>query len=173
MEDPRKFRQEAWGDLVTGLIMLAVVAVGSVYVAGNPELIGASYGSDPGPGLLPILLLVILGLLALTMVPMAFVRILRTGGWKGIPLPTGEEPLSFPWFPLVLVLFLLLYALLLVQFGFIATTLALTLVVLTAIGWQDQGRPNRWHMGLYALEAVALTLGVWVIFEKLINIPLP
>jgi hypothetical protein len=168
MENPREGRRDAIGDLVTGIVMLAVVAVGSWSLWHNAELTELDYGADPGPGLLPEILLALLGVLAAAMVLWALFR-LRAGP----RLPAGEPRRPLPWFPFLLVGVLVVYSQVMALFGFIPTTLAVTALFLVSIHAQEHGRPGWRALAVGAVEAVAITLATWVVFEKFIHIPLP
>ena len=62
--DERRRRSVAWGDLVTGLILLGATAVGAWSLLGNETLHEFDFGSDPGPALVPSLLLALLAVSA-------------------------------------------------------------------------------------------------------------
>ena len=79
-------RSVARGDLVTGLILLGAAAVGAWNLLGNQTLREFDYGADPGPGLVPSLLLVLLAVCAAALALRGLM-----GMWRRVPGPEPED----------------------------------------------------------------------------------
>lgn len=163
-------RSVAWGDLVTGLILLGATAAGAASLLGNETLHEFDFGADPGPGLVPSLLLVLLGVCAAALVLRAIF-----GLWRRIPVsvPENAPGVRRIAYPTLLVATLCLYALGMPAVGFLPATLAFTCLWSVLIGRQEAGVPTIGSAAVWIGEALAITAAVYVVFAWFIKVPLP
>ena len=163
-------RSVGWGDLVTGLILLGATAAGAGSLLGNETLHEFDFGADPGPGLVPSLLLVLLGVCAAALVLRAIF-----GPWRRIPtsVPGNAPGVRRIAYPTLLVATLCLYALGMPAVGFLPATLAFTCLWSVLIGRQETGAPTIGSALLWMGEALAITAAVYVVFAWFIKVPLP
>ena len=80
MTDTEAEGRSAALDFAAGVVLFAISAVGTWSLSTNRFIIPGSYGNDPGPGLLPAILLGLLGLFSVTMMAMAGVKLVRLRG---------------------------------------------------------------------------------------------
>ena len=153
-------------------MLFAVSAVGAWSLSGNRFIVAESYGNDPGPGLLPIILLALLGLFSLAMITMAVARLRRLRGTRN----DSRQPRA-AWrtflVPALLVVTLLFYAQSMTELGFLETTGTFAVFWTVAIGMQDSGWPDARRLAIWLLEGAAICAGIYAIFAWFINIPLP
>ena len=164
-------RSVARGDLtvITGLILLGATAIGAWSLLGNEALTAFDYGADPGPGLVPELLLVLLGVCAAALALRGLM-----GLRQAVPEPKTQEPSARRIvYPSLLVVTVFLYALGLPAAGFLAATIVFTGLWSILIGRQEAGVLTIKSSALFAVEALAITAGVYVVFAELIKVPLP
>jgi hypothetical protein len=165
-------RRTAQLDFATGMAILGACGVGAWSLAGNRVLYDFDYGADPGPGLVPALLLAVLVLCAVVMIMIATVRLwIERGGaiiaaanrmnWKFLVLPTGMTAS------------LLLYAWSVAQLGFLPSTMVFALLWCLLIGLQDNPRLTPRDLIVVAVEAFAISGGIYLVFVKLIEVQLP
>lgn len=129
------------------------------------------WGADPGPGLVPALLLALLGLGALGL-------ILRGGvALRGTPKQTEAGAVSAmirPYLlPLAMVLFLIVYSQAMIAVGFLPATAVFASVWSILIAWQDGRRRNLRGIALFVAEGLAITFFIYFAFERIIGVPLP
>ncbi len=159
--------RSATGDLAAGAVLLVVASVGGWTLFADPLLVSEDYGSDPGPGLLPRLLLALLAAGALGLIVTGALRLRSTtpglsgGAWRGFIVPT------------LLVATMLIYSQTLVPLGFLPTTLVFAVFWTILFGIQEWGAPRARSSFLRVVEGLAITGGVYVVFAWLIKIPLP
>ncbi len=172
MADAEAEGRSAAGDLAAGVVLFAVSAVGAWSLSTNRFIVAESYGNDPGPGLLPAILLALLGLFSLTMMALAGVRLVRLHDNRNDSRPTRDG-----WrttvVPATLVVTLLAYAQSMVVLGFLETTAAFAVLWTVAIGIQDNGRPDARQLAIWLVEGAAICAGIYVVFAWFIKIPLP
>ena len=163
-------RAVARGDLVTGLILLGATAVGAWSLLGNETLREFDYGADPGPGLVPSLLLILLGVCAAALALRGLVGLRRR-----VPVPEPREPLGARRivYPALLVATLCLYVLGMPAVGFIPATVLFTGLWSILIGRQETGVLTIRSTALRLVEALAITAAVYVVFAWFIKVPLP
>ena len=182
-------RSVARGDLATGLVLLAAAAACAWSLLGNDELTAFDYGADPGPGLVPELLLVVLGSFAAALALKGLVGLRRAArearetDRRGTPPGAGAtggdtsgrtaSDVRRGTYPSLLVATLLLYALGLPVAGFVAATVVFTGLWSILLGRQEAGELAIGSSALFAIEALAITSGVYVVFAWLIKVPLP
>lgn len=165
-------RQEAKGDIVVGIVLLVICAVGTWSLISNRIISDFDYGSDPGPGLVPALLLSVLALCAVTMVGSSTIKLYQFGksdstvkgkgtGWRSLLLPA------------LFIISLLVYSQTMESVGFIVTTVSFATIWCVLIGLQDEGKPVWSKYLLYVIEGVLIMAVVYTLFAKLIQVPLP
>lgn len=172
MVDAGPERRSAAGDLAGGVVLFAISAVSAWSLSANRFIVAGSYGDDPGPGLLPAILLALLGLFSLAMIGLAVARLVRLRG----TLDDSRQPRD-AWrtflIPALFVVTLLIYAQSMMALGFLETTGAFAVFWTIAIGMQDTGRPDARRLAIWLLEGAAICAGIYAIFAWFINIPLP
>lgn len=171
MNESREKRSQAKKDVVTGLVLCAVTAFLGWSLFTNDSIVGADFGADPGPGLVPALLLRLLGLCALAMIAVGLKNLWQvrkteprrssTASWKALLLPG------------LLTATMIVYLWALQVIGFLLITAVFTLCWMFVIGIYDDGRPTKRAVIRYVVHAVAVTVVVYVVFTKLIHVPLP
>ena len=174
-------RTVARGDLATGIVLVAAAGVGAFSLLGNDELTAFDYGADPGPGLVPELLLAVLGAFAVGLVLRGFFGLRRAAPepGRGGDSPAGGETghiasgVRRSATPSLLVATLLVYALGLPAAGFVTATIVFTLLWSILLGRQEAGKLAFGSTTLFAVEALAITAGVYAVFAWLIKVPLP
>jgi len=172
MDDTAQLRHAARVDIGIALVLLAVCAMGTWSLANSTVLYDFDFGSDPGPGLVPALLIAILAGCALIMLGLSGSRLWRTkaAGDPGERIASSAKSLILP---ALMTIALLLYAEMLEAIGFLETTIVFTALWCLLIGIQDDGKPTPRRLVLYAAEAIAITGGIYLVFAKLIHVPLP
>ncbi len=172
MADGEAEDRSAAGDLAAGVVLFAVSAVGAWSLSTNRFIVAESYGNDPGPGLLPTILLTLLGLFSLAMMALAGARLARLRG-NG----TDTQPKRGRWrttvVPALLVVTLLAYVQSMELLGFLETTASFAVLWTVAIGIQDNGRPDARRLAIWLVEGAAICAGIYAIFAWFIKIPLP
>lgn len=157
----------ATGDLAAGVVLLAVASVGGWSLLGDPFLMDEDYGSDPGPGLLPILMLVLLAAGALGLMVSGAVRLRSatpsswSGAWRRFAVP------------ILLVATMVVYSQTFVPLGFLPTTLVFAVCWTIVFAIQEWGAPGARSIFLRVIEGLAITGGVYAVFAWLIKVPLP
>lgn len=172
MVDVGAERRSAAGDLTAGIVLLVVSTVGAWSLSTNKFVVGVDYGNDPGPGLLPAILLTLLALSSIVMMGIASVKLLRlrrTETESGLHANAGYPLLV----PTLMIIALLAYTLSMTELGFLETTITFAVFWTVAIGVQDYGRPDVWRLAIWLLEGSAICAGVYVVFAWFIKIPLP
>lgn len=165
-------KRSAAGNLAAGFVLLMVSLVGMWSLSTNEFVIGVDHGNDPGPGLLPALLL---GLLALSSIGMIVVsggkllRLRRSGANTPLLHKTGRTLIV----PALMVVTLLLYSQTMEWLGFLETTAVFALFWVIALGMQDYGRPSSGRLMLWLVEGIVICAGVYAVFAWFIKIPLP
>ena len=167
-EDSR--RSVGWSDLVAGLVLLGATAAGAWSLLGNETLHEFDFGADPGPGLVPSLLLVVLGVCAAALALRSL-----AGLWRRVPTSAPEQApgVRRMAYPTLLVATLCLYALGMPAVGFLPATLAFTCLWSVLIGRQETGAPTIRSVALWIGQALAITAAVYVVFGWFIKVPLP
>ncbi len=160
--------------LAAGAVLFAVSLLGWWTVRRNPELVGADYGVDPGPGLLPQITLSLLSLFALALAGQGAVGLLRRRRGGGArPGPRGAWTLRRLSLPALLVATMTCYALLFPRIGFVWATIGFALFWTVVLGAVEFPPLTPRRAALYAIEAGGITVLVWAAFAVLIGVPLP
>jgi len=172
MADVGAERRSAAGDLTAGIVLFIVSAIGAWSLSANKFIAAVDSGNDPGPGMLPAILLVLLAMSSIAMMVLAGAKLLRLRGAEtntGL-FDTKGHPLLIP---MLLVVTLLVYAESMSELGFLETTAAFALFWTVVIGIQDSGRPDARRLALWLLEGAAICAAIYAVFAWLIKIPLP
>jgi hypothetical protein len=172
MSDAGAERRSAAGDLAAGIVLFSLSAVGAWSISANKFIIGVDYGNDPGPGLLPAILLVLLALSSIAMMALAGLKLLRRRDGGTETGPSGKAGTTL-LVPALMVVTLLVYAQSMTWLGFLETTATFAVFWTIAIGVQDFGRPDGRRVAIWLLEAAAICFGIYAVFAWLIKIPLP
>lgn len=146
-------------------------ALGTWSLATNPRVTGMDWGADPGPGLVPGLLLALLGLGALGLVLRAGVGLGRSRGQRGPGVaPAALRPYLLP---AAMVLLLIVYSQAMTAVGFVWTTALFACLWSILIAWQQGRRRDVAGILLFVVEGLAITAFMYVVFERVIGVPLP
>jgi len=172
MSDNTAERRTATGDLVAGIVLLAVSAVGGWSLLTNKFLISTNYGKDPGPALLPILLIALLALSAVALIAIAGTKLIRMG-----PSGTDRErfgatmrPLAVP---VLMTAILLVYSQSMDWLGFLESTAAFAVFWTVTLGLQEDPKPAPVTFAIWLIEGAAICAGIYAVFAWFIKVPLP
>jgi hypothetical protein len=158
------------GHLLAGAAMLALVAAGWLSLRRDPALATFDFGGDPGPLLVPRLLLAALGIGGAALVAHGAWRVSRrTAG------PAGRRPVVEPrrvaW-PAAFVASLVVYQQLLPAAGYLAATFAFCAGWILVLGWR-RGTLTA-GSGLAGVAAAAgITASIYAVFKLFVRVPLP
>jgi hypothetical protein len=162
-------------DVAVGLFILAWAVVGWISVAGNSRLFG-DFGRDPGPALMPVVVLAILSAGGLAILATAIVRLVRGAGPQPAERTTFGARLRPHLVPATLLVTLAVYPTVMHAIGYAAATAVFVLGWILALsGWRylPHGRARL----LAAVAAVGATAAVVAIlytsFVVVIRAPLP
>jgi hypothetical protein len=172
MADAEAERRSAAGDLAAGIVLLMVSAIGAWSLSANKSITAVDYGDDPGPGLVPILLIGLLALSSVAMMAMAGTKLLRLNR-SGIETRLLDRTGHTLIVPVLMVVALLVYSQSMTWLGFLETTAVFSLFWTVALGLQDTRRPKPGRLVLWLLEGAAICAGIYVVFAWFIKIPLP
>jgi hypothetical protein len=160
-----------WTEAASGAFILLWGFIGVAGLLWRPAIWQDDYGLDPGPGLLP--LIVIAGLLlggAILLIRGARHLAREPREIVKAELREEREPTLISAALLVSVI---VYVLALKSIGFIPTTLVFATVWITAVFLRD-GADNLLRTSAISLAAAAaITAAVYVVFQRLIGVPLP
>ena len=159
-------------DLICGLTVIAFTSIGTWGIVTDDFLMEEDYGADPGPSLVPIMLLCVLGLLGIHMTTKACYYILKNSK-RVTKIPSITENWITFLIPLTFVCTMFFYTWIIEIIGFIWVTLGFTLLWIFSIGIHDNGRPTIKEILLYIVYSVAMTLFIYYIFVHLIMVQLP
>lgn len=156
------------GDLVLGILFIGIGIAGLYDVLTDPFL-DLFTGRDPGPALMPQLMLGLLILAGVVQIVTVCVRAVAASGFRSdtqFRLRTIALPASF-------VLTLILYATIVRWSGYLAATFVFALFWLPIIQLRNIGRPSPSIWLLMGFEAALVTGALWAVFKYLILVPLP
>ena len=159
-------------DLICGLTDIAFTSIGTWGIVTDEFLMEEDYGADPGPSLVPIMLLCVLGLLGIHMTTKACYYILKNSN-RVTKIPSITENWITFLIPLTFVCTMFFYTWIIEIIGFIWVTLGFTLLWIFTIGIHDNGLPTKKDILLYFVYSVAMTLFIYYIFVHLIMVQLP
>jgi hypothetical protein len=154
---------------VTGGFLLVLTVVGFWRLYGNQDVRGLDFGSDPGPGLFPTLLLWALGLAGLWLIVQARARQrARRGEAGGITWEARRLLL-----PGLMVTTLAGYVLILPRFGFLPLTCLFGLGWILLLDFEAESRLTWGRLLRFVVEAGVLSALIYLVFAKLVKVPLP
>ena len=159
-------------DLICGLTVMAFTLIGTWGIVTDDFLMEEDYGADPGPSLVPIILLCVLGLLGIHMTTKACYYILKNSN-RVTKIPSITENWITFLIPLTFVCTMFFYTWIIEIIGFIWVTLGFTLLWIFTIGIHDNGLPTKKDILLYFVYSVAMTFFIYYIFVHLIMVQLP
>ncbi len=137
-------------DVIGALILLFVSAWA---IIGGLKL-GLGKVSEPQPGFFPFWGGVILAILC---------AVLLFQAWAG--RSKGAEAFGAIWRPIIMMTGLIVYVALLNIIGYLLATIILSIVLLRVLGTK-----RVWSL---ALAALIMALGSYILFDRLLNVPLP
>jgi hypothetical protein len=159
-------------DFATGIVLFVVSAIGAWSISTNKFITDVEYGNDPGPGLVPGLMLGFLAASSIAMMVIARVR-LRRLRQAGLGDRSADKACSTWLVPALMVTSLVLYSQSMMWLGFLESTIVFALLWTVALGVQDNGRPDLRRSVIWLLEGCAICAGIYAVFAWFIQIPLP
>ncbi|HEX9898580.1 MAG TPA: tripartite tricarboxylate transporter TctB family protein [Candidatus Methylomirabilis sp.] len=157
------------GDPVTGVVLLVLTVVGFWRLYGNQDVTTLDFGNDPGPGLFPKLLLWALGLAGLWLIVQALARWRARGGEAGASTWEARRLLL----PGLMMTTLAGYVLILPRFGFLAVTCLFSFVWILLLSIEEGARLTWSRLLRFVAEAGVLSALIYLVFAKLVRVPLP
>jgi putative tricarboxylic transport membrane protein len=155
--------QRGTGDVISGLITMAFGVCVLFYISGFPTM----PGGEPGPGLFPG---IIAGMLTCLGALLAFRGVLRRRnspeGNSDIVAAADRKPWNkVGWINAASVLAAIIVYIAVVNFlGFVPTMALITFI----LAWRLGAKPV-----FAALAAVCTALGLWLVFQRALLVPLP
>lgn len=160
-----------WTEAASGAFILLWGFVGVAGLLWRPAIWQDDYGLDPGPGLLPLIviaglllggsILLVKGLRHLAHAPRETVK---------VELREEREPTLIAAALLVSVI---VYVLALKSIGFIPATLVFCTIWISAVFLRDGATGVLRTSAVSLVAAAAITAAVYVVFQRLIGVPLP
>lgn len=154
--------------------MLGVVAAGWLSLHRDPALLSHDFGSDPGPALVPRLLLAALalggGALALQGAWALAAGASRRG--RAPAAGAGARAGRLGW-PILFVVSLLAYQQALPLVGYRGATVAFCGAWMLVLTRRWEGRWRLRSVGLAVVAALAVTGAIYYVFKGLVRVPLP
>lgn len=162
-------------DIAVGLFILAWACVGWISIAGNPQIF-ADKGLDPGPSLLPIIVLSVLSIGGLAILANGGIGLLRTRMLKKAERPGFARILRPHLVPAVLLVTMVAYPTLMQAVGYTTATVVFVLGWILALTDWRRLTDGRARLGA-AFGAVFTTAIVAALlyagFVVVIHAPLP
>jgi hypothetical protein len=153
--------------ILIGFALLLLTAALAYGVVQNPVL-SEDFGSDPGPALQPVLLLWLLGAGGAILVADGLFRLWREPDWPRFSFAGFREMAV----PVAMILSLLVAAWLIKRTGFIVVLSVFSIGWGATLALQDLGRKQPRQVILLALGAGLIAAGIYLVFKKLIGVPL-
>ena len=163
-------KRDPRNQLAAGLFLMIWSVIGWLSVINSPALWIDEYGTDPGPGLLPIISLTILSLGALTLI--------TVGAFQTVAQQAATEPGYWPrllqgsLLPAFFVISLIVYISLIDVIGFIPTSTIFSLTWMLILGAKNR---NETPATLLPPVAIGTSIGVgliYFVFLYLIGVPI-
>jgi hypothetical protein len=160
-----------WTEAVSGVFVLLWGLIGVAGLLWRPAIWQDDYGLDPGPGLLP--LIVTAGLLVggAALVIQGVAHLAR--GPRGAARAALRQEREPTVMAAALLLSVIAYVLALKSVGFIPSTLVFAGVWITTVFLRDGATGLLRTAGIALLAAAAITASVYLVFQRLIGVPLP
>lgn len=165
-------RSDLLAHAIAGLVILVAVAILSIEFAGNPDLVKAG-ARDPGPGFLPRMVLILLGLCALWMTVTSvwgFARTARDEGTAGAGGARAE--LRRMLVPALMIAALAAVVWLAPGLGFLPVAIVFTVGWALVIAWQDRATGTKAGYVVAGVGALVFTVAVYALFDRVIGVPL-
>lgn len=160
-----------WTETASGVFILLWGFIGVAGLLWRPAIWQDDYGLDPGPGLMPLIVIAGLLLGGTALLIQGAVHLARA------PRGTAKAELRREREPTILAAALLVsvivYVLALKSVGFIPTTLVFATVWITTVFLRDGATAPLRTSAIALSTAVAITAGVYLVFQRLIGVPLP
>ncbi|MDQ7839451.1 MAG: tripartite tricarboxylate transporter TctB family protein [bacterium] len=160
------------GDLVAGLFLVVVAWAGRASVRAGQAQLQFDFDTDPGPYLVPEVLLLVVGAGGIVLVAAGAWRLARSAR---VLTPSVRWPENALRLLLVaaFVASMALYLRLLVAVGFRPATFALCTVWVFILARQAQQRPLLRDVAASLVIAAVVTGAVHFVFKSLVRVPLP
>ncbi len=160
-----------WTEAASGAFILLWGFIGVAGLLWRPAIWQDDYGLDPGPGLLPLIviaslllggsILLVKGLRHLVHAPRGAVK---------VELREEREPTLIA---AALLISVIVYVLALKSIGFIPATFVFCTIWIIAIFLRDGATGVLRTSAVSVVAAAAITVAVYVVFQRLIGVPLP
>ena len=157
-------------DVLTAAILLALCGIAAWSLYTNPSIYGFDYAPDPGPGLLPVIVIALLVGCSIALGILGIWRMSTAREGRSTFLSTGL--LKEYAYPLAMILSLLIVQYTMIRFGFLAAAIPFALVWCSAIAFQDGMPLTVRNSAVFAVEAVFIAVATQVVFVRLIGVPL-
>lgn len=163
--------RQGWIDVVSGGILVGIGLLARLALGRNETLTRFDFGTDPGPALLPRLLLVALMAGGAVLVILGASRLRAARATALDP----ARPLSLRPYarPAALGASLAVYLVVLPRVGFIAATLVFGTGWIAALTPPADRRPARRFLGQTAAAALIITAALYYVFKGFVKVPLP
>ena len=167
MEPPP--RRDPRNQIAAGIFLAAFSAAGWWSALSTPALWSDEYGVDPGPGLLPALVLTLLsagacGLVGTGLRGLLAQRDRPTSYWRELRRHTAK--------PTIFVASLLAYVSAIELIGFTISSFVLAVAWMLALGWENADRdPKKWLLQAIGGSIAGVGL-IYLVFVQLIGVPL-
>jgi hypothetical protein len=161
-------------DLISGLVLLVVAGVGlRALTAATRALEGFDIGTDPGPALMPRLLLWVLGAGGVWLTVLGGWRLVNSRRRRDVAPAAPLVDLRRYAVPTVFALSLVIYVWGLFSAGFTAVTAAFCFAWIVVLTHQIEGRLGWQRTLTSAGAAIAITAAVYYVFKGFVRVPLP
>ena len=156
-------------DLVSGMLLLGIGIVGWIALRRNATLTRFDFGTDPGPALLPTLLLIALLAGGAALVVLGGVRL------RAAAPPRASRPLTLRPFarPAAFVASLVVYLIALPHLGFIVATPLFGAGWIAALTPPADRRSGLRSLARSAAAALVITAALYYVFKGFVKVPLP
>ncbi len=160
--------RRALTDLASGGVLLGLAAVGLRALARHPDLVAYDFGADPGPGLLPRLLLWALAAGGGVLLAQGIWTLVRSG--RPEVAPGWGRPLVLP---ALFALSLAGYVAALKPAGFRAATAVFATLWILVLTRQGGDRLSIRAAAGAVAAAAGITAAVYYVFKGFVKVPLP
>lgn len=164
--------RKALGDLSAGLLLVLIAWAGLASVRVGQAQLQLDFDNDPGPYLVPELLLAVVGIGGLVLVLAGTWRLVRSGRAL-TPAPGWSERAPGLLLVVAFVASMALYLHLLFALGFRLATFVLCSGWILILTRQTGQRPFVRDLAISVLTAAVVVGAVGFVFKNLIRVPLP
>lgn len=160
-----------WTEAASGVFILLWGMVGVAGLLWRPEIWQDDYGLDPGPGLLPLIVIAGLLLGGAALAVTGALRLARAPrGAASRELRREREPAAIA---AALLGSIIAYVLALKGIGFIPSTLVFASLWITVVFMRDGAAGFLRTLAVSVAAATAITAAIYLVFQRLIGVPLP